>query len=116
MTSEHDHSDLTELFTAEDDALASEAFIKSVMAPIRKRARARQALLFGAGGIGIGAALSQLAAFAGTWESSGSTARDAMPSLQDQLVGLTSTIDPIWLLTAGMIALCVALMAVLERA
>ena len=60
MQSEEKYDDLTALFEAQDEALESEAFVDRVMQPIRKRARWRGPLLFGAGGIGVGAALSQI--------------------------------------------------------
>ena len=60
MQSDERYDDLTELFAAQDEALQSEAFVKAVMQPAPKRSRWRTPLLFGAGGLGLGAALSQL--------------------------------------------------------
>jgi len=60
MVDEETYDDLTALFEAQDDALQSDAFVARVMKPVRKRSRWRTPLLFGAGGIGIGAALSQI--------------------------------------------------------
>lgn len=60
MQPEETYDDLTELFAAQDDALQTEAFVERVMQPIAKTSRWRTPLLFGAGGIGLGAALSQM--------------------------------------------------------
>ena len=60
MQTEEKYEDLTALFEAQDDALHSDAFVDRVMQPIHKRARWRGPLLFGAGGLGVGAAISQM--------------------------------------------------------
>ncbi|MEL7539415.1 MAG: hypothetical protein AAGJ51_00815 [Pseudomonadota bacterium] len=60
MQTEDKYDDLTALFEAQDDALQNEVFVDRVMRPIHKRSRWRAPLLFGAGGLGVGAALSQM--------------------------------------------------------
>jgi len=60
MQTEETYDDLTALFEAQDDTLQSDAFVDRVMQPIHKRARWRGPLLFGAGGLGVGAAISQM--------------------------------------------------------
>ncbi|MEO0607928.1 MAG: hypothetical protein AAFY82_06825 [Pseudomonadota bacterium] len=65
MQTDETYDDLTELFAAQDDALQSEAFVDAVMQPVRKRSRWRAPLLFGAGGLGLGAALSQIGDLSG---------------------------------------------------
>jgi len=116
METEKPHDDLTALFKAEDEALPSTAFVKQVMAPIAKRSLRRQAWLFGAGGLGLGAAISQLVSFASTRQPTGNGAQIFNLPLQNQFTSLPATIEPIWLITAAMVALCIALMAVMERA
>lgn len=59
MQSDEEYDDLTAMFETHDAALQNEVFVDRVMQPIRKRARWRGPLLFGAGGLGIGAAISQ---------------------------------------------------------
>lgn len=60
MQNEEKFDDLTALFEAQDETLQSDAFVDRVMQPIQKRARWRGPLLFGAGGLGVGAAVSQV--------------------------------------------------------
>lgn len=60
MQTEEKYDDLTALFEAQDETLHSDAFVDRVMQPIQKRSRWRGPLLFGAGGLGIGAAVSQV--------------------------------------------------------
>ncbi len=60
MQPDEKFDDLTRLFEAQDETVQSDAFVERVMQPIRKRSRWRAPLLFGAGGLGIGAALSQI--------------------------------------------------------
>lgn len=60
MQTEDTYDDLAAQFAAHNSALESEAFVEKVMQPVRKRVRWRTPLLFGAGGIGVGAALSQI--------------------------------------------------------
>ena len=115
METDDRHDDLTALFAQEDDALAPEDFVQSVMKPIRNRARWRQALLFGAGGLGLGAAVSQLASLVGDWHPEPMGSETASSFVRAQLDGL-SAVDPTWLIVIGMAAICVALMAVFERA
>ncbi len=116
MTSNDNHDDLTELFTAQDETFASDEFAASVMAPIRRRARYRQAILFGAGGLGLGAAVSQLVSLIGSWQPARIETQSTLALVQDRIAALSSSIEPIWLITAGMVAVCVAMMAAMERA
>ena len=60
METDERYDDLTALFEAQDATLENEAFVEQVMRPIHKRSRWRAPLLFGAGGLGVGAALSQM--------------------------------------------------------
>ena len=116
MTSNENHDDLTELFTAQDETFASDEFAASVMAPIRKRARYRQAILFGAGGLGLGAAVSQVMALIGSWKPAPIETQSSLALVQDRLAALSSSVEPVWLIMAGMVAVCAAMMAAMERA
>jgi hypothetical protein len=60
MQTEERYDDLTDLFETQDAVLQSDGFVADVMDQIPRRARWRAPLLFGAGGIGVGAALSQI--------------------------------------------------------
>ncbi|MEL6861727.1 MAG: hypothetical protein AAGL11_07805 [Pseudomonadota bacterium] len=118
MQSEDRHDDLTTLFERQDEALQSEAFVERVMTPIYRRARWRAPFLFGAGGIGVGAALSQVG---GLWEalkanapklpSDVSVSFEAIPAAQ---VSLES--QSIWVVAAAIIILGCAALVVSERA
>ena len=118
MQSEERHHDLTALFEAQDEALQSEAFVERVMTPIYRRARWRAPLLFGAGGLGIGAALSQIG---GLWEarkanapkmpSDVSVTIEAIPAAQ-----LSLESQSIWVAAAAIIILGCAALVVSERA
>ena len=118
MQSEDRHDDLTALFHAQDEDLQSDAFVERVMTPIYRRARWRTPLLFGAGGLGIGAALSQISglwaalkAYSPEMGSDFSVTIDTMPATQFSLES-----QSIWLAAAAIVILgCVALV-VSERA
>ena len=115
MEHEEQYEDLTALFEAQDDALQSDAFVARVMTPVRKkRARWRTPLLFGAGGIGVGAALSQIG---GVWDllKARSPALDltfeSMPAAQ---VGLET--QSIWVIATVVIIVACAAIVATERA
>ena len=111
MQSEEKYDDLTALFEAQDEALESEAFVDRVMQPIRKRARWRGPLLFGAGGIGVGAALSQIG---GLFDLVSVRATSLTISLGEVRPGDfdVSTLDPLWIgAVAIMLTSCVAIVA-----
>ncbi len=116
MEPDSSYDDLTALFADEDTALAPpEAFVKSVMKPINKPSPWRQLFLFGAGGVGLGAAGSQLI---GSFNSSIFNVFDlklSAPSFDISMADMTS-VSPTVLLIVGMVGCCLALMAFLERA
>ena len=114
MEQEERYDDLTALFEAQDDALHSDAFVARVMTPIKKRSRWRTPLLFGAGGVGIGAALSQIG---GIWE----LLKSRTPELDvtfDTIPAAEMSIDPqsIWVVAAILIVLASAAIVATERA
>lgn len=111
MQSEEKYDDLSALFEAQDAALESEVFVDRVMQPIRKRARWRGPLLFGAGGLGVGAALSQIG---GLFDVLSVRAASLTHSIDDVRPGSLdlSTIDPLWFgAVVIMVMSCVAIVA-----
>lgn len=113
---EHDeqYQDLTALFEAQDDALQSDAFVQRVMTPIKKRSRWRTPLLFGAGGVGIGAALSQIG---GLWD----LVKARTPELDvtfDAVPASSVSFDTqsVWLVAAVLIVIACAAIVATERA
>jgi len=114
MEHEERYEDLTALFEAQDEALQSDAFVDRVMTPIKKRSRWRTPLLFGAGGIGIGAALSQIG---GLWE----LVKARTPELDVTFETVPTTpvsfdMQSIWLAAAVVIVLACAAIVATERA
>ena len=113
---EHDeqYEDLTALFEAQDDALQSEAFVQRVMAPIKRRSRWRTPLLFGAGGIGIGAALSQIG---GVWELVKARAPELDVTFETvPATPVTFDMQSAWLAATVLIVVACAAIVATERA
>jgi len=119
MQTEERYDDLTVLFEAQDDALQNEVFVEQVMKPIRRRSRWRAPLLFGAGGIGLGVALSQIG---GVWgaikaqapasiEADLSVSLEAIPTAQ-----LAMDTQSIWVIAAVLMMASCALLVMSERA
>lgn len=119
MRTDERYDDLTALFEAQDEALQNEVFVKQVMKPIRRRSRWRAPLLFGAGGIGLGAALSQIG---GVWDAikaQAPTSIDADLSLSlDALPSAQVALDTqsIWVIAAALMVLSCAVLVMTERA
>ena len=114
MEHEERYDDLTALFEAQDDALQSDAFVERVMTPIQKRSRWRTPLLFGAGGIGVGAALSQIG---GVWDLLKSQSPElsvSFDTVQSTQIGFES--QSIWVIAAVVIMLACAAIVATERA
>lgn len=114
MEQDKRYDDLTALFEAQDEALQSDAFVARVMTPIKKRSRWRTPLLFGAGGVGIGAALSQIG---GIWD----LLKARTPALEvsfDTVPAAEMSLDmsSVWVLAAIVIVLSCAAIVVTERA
>lgn len=114
MEHEERYEDLTALFEAQDDALQSDTFVDRVMTPVKKRSRWRTPLLFGAGGIGIGAALSQIG---GVWDLLKSRAPALDVSFETTSAAqLSIETQSIWVaVTVVIIVACAAIVAT-ERA
>nr|WP_070958831.1 hypothetical protein [Hyphomonas sp. Mor2] len=115
MEHEEQYEDLTTLFEAQDDALQSEAFVARVMSPIKqKRSRWRTPLLFGAGGIGVGAALSQIGGVLDLLKARApelDVTFDTMPSAQ---IGLET--PSLWVIATVVIIVACAAIVAAERA
>ena len=114
MEHEERYDDLTALFEAQDDALQSDAFVARVMAPIEKKSRWRTPLLFGAAGIGIGAAVSQIG---GLWD----VLKARTPALDVSFDTVQSAqvdvdLQSVWVAAAVVIILSCAAIVVSERA
>ena len=119
MQTEERYDDLTALFEAQDDALQNDVFVEQVMKPIRRRSRWRAPLLFGAGGIGLGAALSQIggvwdavkARAASSFEADLSLSLDALPSAQ-----VAIDTQSIWVIAVVLMVVSCAVLVISERA
>lgn len=115
MQTEENYDDLTTLFEAQDDALQNEIFVDRVMQPIRKRSRWRAPLLFGAGGLGVGAALSQMG---GLFDAVNARAASLTQSV-DQ-VGFrtwdTPAIDALWIGAIAVVVVSCLAVVMTERA
>jgi hypothetical protein len=119
MQTEEKYEDLTALFEAQDDGLENEVFVKNVMQPIRRRNRWRAPILFGAGGVGFGAALSQIG---GVWsylkaqnptrfEADFSASLNTLPTAE-----LALDANSIWMIAAVFMIMMCAVLVMTERA
>lgn len=115
MDVDNAYDDLTALFAAEDKKLSGDGFVRDVMVPIRRPSAWRQALLFGATGIGLGAAGSQFIGLLGTLPDVDLDVGAELTSLQMLLNGIEYT-NPIWLMSFVMVAVCLVMLTVFERA
>ena len=117
MQTEDRYDDLSALFEAQDEALQNEAFVERVMQPIRKRSRWRAPLLFGAGGLGIGAALSQMGGLFDVVNARAVRLSQSVGDVQVQAqVWDGANVDPIWLGAIAVIVLSCAAIFATERA
>ena len=115
MPTDENYRDLTALFEAQDEALQSDVFVEQVMQPIRKQSRWRAPLLFGAGGLGVGAALSQMG---GLFEAVNVRAATLSQSIEQVRAAPLDSFaaEPLWLgAILVVIVSCVAIVAT-ERA
>jgi hypothetical protein len=119
MQNDERYEDLTALFEAQDEGLQKEVFVKNVMKPIRRRSRWRTPILFGAGGVGLGAALSEIG---GLWtylraqtptqfEADFSVSLNALPTANVAL-DMTS----IWAIAVVFMVMTCAVLVMTERA
>ena len=119
METEERYDDLTALFEAQDATLENEAFVEQVMRPIRKRSRWRAPHMFGAGGVGLGAALSQIG---GLWsylqaqtqtqfEADFSVSLSALPTA-DAAIDVSS----VWFIAAAIMVMACTVLVMTERA
>ena len=118
MQTEDRYDDLTALFESQDEVLKSEAFVDEVVGNLPQRSRWRTPLLFGAGGIGIGAALSQIG---GLSSLLGDIFKVRSPDLSVSFQGVEATqftmdTQSIWMGLAVMIVLSCAALVMSERA
>ena len=115
MQTEEQYDDLTALFTQSDEALQNEVFVKQVMQPIRRRTRWRAPLLFGAGGIGVGAAISQAS---GLFDLMQARTASIEVTLQPVDMTLFQTVmaQPLSVAVAAMVILSCAAIIATERA
>lgn len=116
MSIEDNYDDLTALFEAQDAALEPDAFVAQVMKPIRKRARWRTPFLFGAGGLGLGAAVSQLSVVLAKLPVPNTPSIDVSIGRAQQSVTDLSSVNPMWALAAGVVVVCLGFITLSERA
>lgn len=117
MQTEDRYDDLSALFHAQDEALQNDAFVERVMQPIRKRARWRGPLLFGAGGLGVGAALSQMGGLFDAVNARAARLSQSVGEMQGQTQAWDGlSVDPLWIGAIAVVAIsCIAIVAT-ERA
>jgi len=115
MQTEEKYDDLTALFAAQDETLQSEAFVDRVMQPIQKRARWRGPLLFGAGGLGVGAALSQMGGLLEALNVRAANLSVSFDQVQTLSFDMMST-DTLWLAAMLIVVASCAAIVVTERA
>ena len=115
MQSEEQYDDLTTLFAESDEALQNDVFVKQVMQPIRRRTRWRTPLLFGAGGIGVGAAVSQVSGLIEILRAR-STSIEVTLQPVDMTLFQTAMTQPLSVAVAAMVILSCAAIIVTERA
>ena len=119
MQNNETYDDLTALFEAQDEGLQNEVFVKNVMQPIRRRSRWRTPILFGAGGVGLGAALSEIG---GLWtylqaqtptrfEADFSVSLNALPS-----ANVAMDVTSVWIIAAVVMIMTCAVLVMTERA
>lgn len=115
METDERYDDLTALFEAQDAALENDAFVEQVMRPIHKRARWRAPLLFGAGGVGLGAAVSQMG---GLISAIRTQTAELNASWQPVDVSLweRAAADPIWIAAIVIVIISCAAIIATERA
>ncbi|MEL6827867.1 MAG: hypothetical protein AAFN91_16590 [Pseudomonadota bacterium] len=117
MQTEDRYNDLSALFEAQDDALRNDAFVERVMQPIRKRSRWRTPLLFGAGGLGVGAALSQMGGLFDVVNARAARLSQSVGEVQVQAQfwdGLG--VDPLWFGAIAVVVISCAAIVATERA
>lgn len=115
MQSEEKYDDLTTLFAESDEALQNDVFVKQVMQPIRRRTRWRTPLLFGAGGIGVGAAVSQASGLIDLFRAR-STSIEVTLQPVDMTLFQTAMTQPLSVAVAAMVILSCAAIIMTERA
>ena len=119
MQMDEKYDDLTALFETQDEGLKNEVFVKNVMQPIRRRNRWRAPILFGAGGVGFGTALSQIG---GVWsylkaqtptrfETDFSASLNNLPTAD-----FTLETASVWMIAAVFMIMMCAVLVMTERA
>lgn len=116
MSNEDNYDDLTTLFETQDAALEPDAFVAEVMKPIRKRSRWRTPFLFGAGGLGLGAAVSQLSVVLAKLPVPNAPNIDVSIGSAQERVADLSNVNPMWALAAGVVVICLGFITLSERA
>ncbi len=115
MRDQENHSDLTELFTAEDRELDAAPFVKDVMAGIRRKALFRRLLLGAVGMAGAGVSALQLPGLLSNWTGLDSLVTQTITDAR-QDASLLTTIDPLWLTVGGVVAISLLAITAWERA
>jgi hypothetical protein len=115
MQTEETYDDLTALFEAQDETLQSDAFVDRVMQPIHKRARWRGPLLFGAGGLGVGAAVSQIGGLMEALNGRVTALNLSFNQFQTPSVDIMAA-DTMWIAATLIVVVSCAAIVVTERA
>ena len=115
MQTEETYDELTALFEAQDDTLQSDAFVDRVMQPIHKRARWRGPLLFGAGGLGVGAAISQMGGLIEAVNGRVTALNLSFNQVQTPSLDIMA-VDTLWIAAMLIVVVSCAAIVVTERA
>ena len=115
METNERYDDLTALFEAQDATLENEAFVEHVMRPIHKRSRWRAPLLFGAGGLGVGAALSQMGGLIEAVRTQTAEINAAWQPV-DASVWESAMAEPLWIAAIVIVMISCAAIIATERA
>ena len=115
MNTDENFDDLRLMFEAQDGALQDEAFVQRATQRLGRRARWRSPLLFGAAGLGVGAALSQAG---GLWSALVSRTPTLQSAIQDAQAGNLSLdlSQPFWIAGFAVVLLSCLTVALGERA
>ena len=116
MSDEENYEDLTALFESQDTAFDAGPFVQDVMAPIRKISKWRVPFLFGAAGLGLGAAISQVSAVMTQIPSAPRPPLQMPDAITANRLTDMFAVNPMWALAAGTVVICLGYVALTERA
>jgi predicted anti-sigma-YlaC factor YlaD len=115
MRDQDAYKDLTDLFRAEDNALAPEPFTGDVMRRVRRTRQLRRVVVGGLGLAGAIVAASQLPALLAGWTGVDTSLTHALSAAPAELTELAAS-NPLWTAIAAAALLSALAAAAFERA